>query len=153
MYVASIAAVLAFMLGRWLTQMARAPEFLFAAKVCAAVKRKPGSRTYWRRIVRDFSLISEIADANGVVRNVEMRCPHLGGGVLADFTTARGGEWLEAIAEDRWRVRSDRLKKLGPRFTGIEVTIYFDKNFGSRIAAIRRPVATDEAGSSRPGPS
>jgi hypothetical protein len=70
----------------------------------------------------------------------------LGGGVLDDFATARGGEWLENIAEYKWRVRSDKLMKLGPRFTGIEVIITFDKNFGSRITAIRRSVATIEEG-------
>ena len=152
-YIALMAAVVLFMCARWLTQMARAPEFLFAAKICSAVNRKPGSRTYWRRIVRDFSLITEIVDAKGVVRYVDMRCPHLAGDVLADFTTARGGEWLESIGECKWRVRADRLVKMGSRFAGIEVTIDYDKKFGTRIAVTKKTLPVSEARSPLPGPS
>jgi hypothetical protein len=139
--VALVASVVLILCGRWLAQMARAPEFLFAARICSAVKRKPGRRRYWRRIVRDYSLITEVANAGGVVRSVEMRCPHLSNEVLRAFTTERGAEWLEPLGEFKWRVRAQRLVKLGPRYAGIEIGIDYDGKFGALIVAVRRPAA------------
>lgn len=150
MCIVPMAAVAILLFARWLTQMGRAPEFLFAARICSAVNRRPGSRTYWRRIVRDFSLITEIADANGVVRHVDMRCPHLASDLLSEFTTTRGGEWLEAVGEHRWRVRAERLVGSSPRLAGIEVTINYDRDYGVRVEATRKPVTVTTERSPQP---
>ena len=111
--IALVATIATLVGARWVIQMIRAPEFLFAARICSANSHRPGPRKYWRRIVRDFSFITQIADATGVVRRVEMLCPRLAEDVLAAFTTDSGSKWLELIQEHRWRVSAERLRKRG----------------------------------------
>lgn len=123
-------------------QMLRAPAFLYAARLCVRRHRKTGVRRYWRKIVTNFAFVQETVDNDGVVKRIDMWCPNIEREFLQHFVLPEAGGWLEALENDRFQVRREKMNVLGSQFGSIEVLVHVDRAFGARITATRTTLST-----------